>query len=94
MNPATMIILNQFLLGAIVALCAVAGVFFLRFYLRARDRLLLIFGVAFLLLGLNWMALAFIERNEVRTWLYAIRLGAFLLILIGILDKNRTNRRG
>lgn len=85
---------NQFLLGAIVMCCAIAGVCFLRFYLHTRDRLLGIFAIAFWILGFNWLALAFIQRNEVRTALYGIRLLAFLLILVGILDKNRSPRKG
>ena len=81
--------LNQFLLGGIVMGCAVAGLFFLRFWRRTGERLFLIFGVAFWTLGLNWLALAFTQQDEVRTWLYAVRLVAFLLILFGIWDKNR-----
>jgi xanthine/uracil permease len=81
--------LNEFLLGAIVMGCGVAGLFFLRFWRRTRDRLFLIFGVAFWTLGVNWLALLFIRQDEVRTWLYGLRLVAFVLILIGIIDKNR-----
>lgn len=84
---------NQFLLGAIVICCAVAGVFFLRFYTQTRDRLLLIFGIAFWVLGLNWLALAFTQADEVRTWLYVVRLLAFSFILFGIIDKNRALKR-
>lgn len=84
---------NQFLLGAIVACCVVAGLFFLRFYLRTYDRLLLLFAIAFWLLGINWLALAIIKGDEVRTYLYIIRLAAFLFILYGIIDKNRSPRR-
>ena len=83
-------LLNQFLLGGIVALCAVAGLFFLRFWRRTRDRLFLIFAVAFWTLGANWLALAFIQQDEVRTWLYAVRFLAFALILWGVIDKNRS----
>jgi hypothetical protein len=89
-----MVELNQFLLGAIVACCAVAGVFFLRFYRHAGDRLLVIFAIAFWVLGLNWLALAFTKADEVRTWLYVVRFLAFLFILVGILDKNRAPRGG
>jgi xanthine/uracil permease len=85
--------LNQFLLGAIVLGCGVAGLFFLRFWRRTRDRLFLIFGVAFWTLGVNWLALVFTRQDEVRTWLYGLRLVAFVLILIGIIDKNRPRDR-
>jgi hypothetical protein len=84
---------TQFLLGGVSVCCAAVGAFFLRFYVRTRDRLLVIFAIAFWVLGLNWMALAFIQADEVRTWLYAVRFLAFLSILAGIIDKNRSPKR-
>ena len=85
---------NQFLLGLLVMACATAGLFFLRFYRRTRDRLFLTFALAFWLLGLNWLLLAMVEKDEVRTALYLIRLLAFVLILLAILQKNRAGKRG
>ena len=82
-----------FMLGALVLGCAVVGLFFLRFWRKTRDRLFAIFAVAFWLLGVNWLALAFTEQDEAKTIYYAIRLLAFVLILIGIFDKNRSRRR-
>jgi hypothetical protein len=84
--------LNQFLLGAIVMACGVAGLYFLRFWRRTRDRLFVLFAIAFWVLGANWLLLAFINQDEVRTWLYVIRLCAFLVILYAILEKNRAGR--
>lgn len=86
MNHAIM--LNQFLLGANVMACAAIGLFFFRFWHKTHDRLLAIFAIAFWVLGFNWLALSFTTTDEVRTWLYVIRLLAFLLILYGILQKN------
>ena len=80
---------NQFLLGGVVAMCIVAGLKFLLFWRRTHDRLFLIFAIAFWTLGANWLALAILNQDEVRTALYAVRLLAFLLILWGIIDKNR-----
>ena len=82
-------ILNQFILGAIVMGAMTAGLFFLRFYRRTADRLFLMFAIAFWVLGVNWLMLAFTEQDEVRTALYFVRTLAFVLILIAILDKNR-----
>jgi hypothetical protein len=94
MVPMVSATISQFLLGAIVACCAVAGVFFLRFYTQTRDRLLLIFAIAFWVLGLNWLGLAFTPAdNEARTWLYGVRFLAFSFILFGIIDKNRALKR-
>jgi len=84
--------LHHFLLGCVVVACAVAGLHFLRFWRRSGERLFLIFGVAFWTLGVNWLALAFTRQDEARTWLYVLRLLAFVLILWGIWDKNRPRR--
>ena len=76
--------------GAIVMGYAVAGLFFLRFWRETRDRLFVIFAAAFWILGLQRLALA-VSRDMVEddTGLYLIRLFAFLLILVAIIDKNR-----
>jgi hypothetical protein len=78
------------ILGLMVMACAVAGLHFLRFWKKTRDRLFGVFAIAFWLLGLNWLLLAFVQADETRTWLYVIRLIAFILILLGIWDKNRS----
>ena len=84
--------LYEFLLGMLVMASSVVGLFFLRFWRRTRDRLFLIFSAAFWLMALNWALLATIGRDEVKTELYLIRLLAFVLILIAIVDKNRSSR--
>ncbi len=83
--------LNPFILGMVVTACGVAGLFFLRFWRRTRDRLFAMFAAAFWILGLNWLLLAFTEPEAEtrRVLLYAVRLIAFALILIAIIDKNR-----
>ncbi len=86
--------LYEFMLGGLVMGCFVGGLFFLRFWRKTRDRLFAIFALAFWLLGVNWLALAFTEQDEVKTWYYALRLLAFVLILFAIIDKNRAGRRG
>jgi hypothetical protein len=88
------LLLYEFMLGALVMACFVAGLFFLRFWRKTRDRLFAIFAIAFWLLGANWLALAFTEQDEVTTIYYAVRLLAFVLILFAIFDKNRAGRRG
>ena len=87
--------LNPFILGMVVMACGVAGVFFLRFWRRTRDRLFAIFAAAFWLLGLNWLLLAFTdpEAETQRLVLYTLRAVAFILILIAILAKNRKSAR-
>jgi len=85
---------NEFLLGMIVMGCVVAGLFFVRFWRKTRDRLFAIFAISFWLLAVNWLLLATSDQGEIQTTLYMIRLGAFLLILIGIADKNRASSKG
>jgi hypothetical protein len=85
--------LYVFMLGALVMGCFVAGLFFLRFWRKTRDRLFAIFATAFWLLGANWLLLAFTRQDEVQTWYYVVRLVAFVLILYAVIDKNRAARR-
>ncbi len=83
---------TQFMLGAIVTASFVAGLFFVRFWRRTRDRLFAMFAAAFWLMAVNWLALAFTKSDEMRTAFYIVRLVAFVLILVAIIDKNRTGR--
>ena len=81
---------HTFMLGVLVAACGVVGAFLLKFYRRTHDRLFAAFGIAFWMLGLNWLLLAFTQRDEMRdAAFYVIRLAAFVLIIVAILDKNR-----
>jgi hypothetical protein len=82
-----------FISGLLVAGYAVAGLFFLRFWRRSRDRLFAWFAAAFWLLGAQRAALAMVGHGAPgATWLYAVRLVAFLLILAAVIDKNRPGR--
>lgn len=84
-----MLALNFFLLGAISFACLIAGLFFLKFWHRTRDRLFLLFGLSFLLEGINRAALALSENpREGDPFFYLVRLFSFCLILVAILDKN------
>jgi peptidoglycan/LPS O-acetylase OafA/YrhL len=70
--------------------CAVAALLFLRFWKVSRERLFLFFSLAFAVLGLNWFCLAlFTPGEETRYYFYLLRLCAFVLIIAGIVDKNR-----
>jgi uncharacterized protein DUF5985 len=77
--------------GIIIAGYATAGLFFVRFWRRTNDRLFAIFGLAFWLLCLQriLLALSADAAAEDRAYLYAIRLVAYVLIIVGIVDKNR-----
>jgi hypothetical protein len=87
---ATLIVFLQ----AVSATCAWAcAVFFYRFWRESRDRLFFFFSAAFLLLSICWVLLALIDPiGESRPYAYAIRLVAFLLIIVAMMDKNRNVR--
>jgi hypothetical protein len=68
----------------------ISALYFWRFQKETRDRFFGLFAGAFVLLGLNFVLLAAGDReSEFRPFLYLIRLGAFLLIIVAIVDKNR-----
>jgi len=79
-----------FLSGAITLGFAIAALFFLRFWRYTRDELFLSFSIAFLLLGTAQAILALGGvPDEHRSWVYLVRLTAFVLILVAIARKNR-----
>lgn len=79
--------MSEFLAGgAFVASLGVA-LYFLRFYRRTGDRLFAVFSLAFLVFALN-RALLQIVDDETATWVYLVRLAAFVAILYAIVDKN------
>ena len=82
--------MSPFLLGAIAAAFLVAALFFLRFWRDTRDRLFLFFAAAFGLEALSRAILAIPEQaSESLPLPYLVRLGAYLLLLSGIVAKNR-----
>lgn len=82
--------MHQFLWGCLAVASAVAGLCFLRFWRASSDRLFACFAIAFWLLSLNWTVLAIVRpAYEDLHYVLMIRLAAFLLIVAGILDKNR-----
>lgn len=86
MNPETAL---HVMYGAMAMASAIAGLFFLRFWREATDRLFLVLALAFWALTLNWLILEIGPVGEWRPWAYGVRLAAFTLILAGIFDKNR-----
>lgn len=87
MRPDTIVFLQA--VSATGAL--VAGLFFFRFWRDSGDRLFAFFGAAFCLLSLSWGLLGLVNpSDEARPYVYAVRLVAFLLIIVGMIDKNRS----
>lgn len=85
--------LISFLSGAIVMGFLVAALFFLKLSRKTGDGLFSAFALAFALLGLSQLLLAFTAWPvEERSWLYLLRLAAFLAIIVAIWRKNAAQR--
>ena len=82
--------------GASVLASAAIALFFLRFWQQTRDRLFLIFALAFAVFAVNRVLLSALDdESEAQTLVYLARGLTFALIAIAIVDKNwpaRTKR--
>jgi len=79
----------ELLAGAVACTYVIAGVFFLRFWRRTRDRLFLSFAGAFWLLAVNQIVVDRLTVDDERSGLaYLLRVVGFLLILYAIIEKN------
>jgi hypothetical protein len=81
----------NFIHGFLAMGCLISGVYFLRFWRQTRDRLFLIFALAFWVLGVERLLLSLtMPEAEYHAYIYLVRLSAFLLIIGAIIDKNRS----
>jgi O-antigen/teichoic acid export membrane protein len=81
--------------GALAMACLACALFFLRFWRQSKDRLFAFFALSFLLLATNAVAATMLDASdERRSFIYVVRLFAFLLIIYAIWDKNRSAGRG
>jgi len=84
------VLAKQFLWGMLTMAHLVAALLLLRFWRMSRDRLFLFFAAAFATLALNWIGLSVIDPAlELRHFVYVLRFCAFVLLIVGIIDKNR-----
>lgn len=82
--------LVTFLHGTVAMGCAIVAMFFLRFWRQSADRLFLFFASAFAILAVDYVLLGLLSAaTEWRVPVFLVRLSAFLIILLGIADKNR-----
>jgi hypothetical protein len=80
----------EMILGAMAMASSIAALFFLRFWRETQDRLFLLFSIAFVLLGITRLGLAVSHlKMEANTPWYWVRLAAFVIIFVAIVDKNR-----
>lgn len=83
--------MHTLLLGTIAMASLVAALFFVRFWRDTRDRFFLLFAAAFLVEALNRAALGLTHvRQEHEPLFYLVRLLAYGLIIVAIINKNRT----
>lgn len=83
--------MSTLLSGALVMACFVLALHFLRFWKATRDRFFLLFAVAFLLHGAQWTYTGvFGPDNEYLPFAYCLRLAAYVLIVLAIMEKNRS----
>ena len=74
----------------------VAALFFLRYWRSTRERLFAFFALAFLGMTANWTVLAIVNHpvDEARqVHAFVIRLVSFVILIVGIIDKNRRSGR-
>jgi membrane protein CcdC involved in cytochrome C biogenesis len=84
---------NAFISGATFVASAGIALFFLRFWRQSSDRLFAIFALAFAVFAVNRLVLVIMgDDDENTTYVYLVRLAAFVLILVAIFDRNRRDR--
>lgn len=85
--------ITLFVSGVLAGAYAIAALFFLKFWRQTRDRLFAYFSAAFALLVVQRMVLVATVGERVDPGVYyLVRLTAFLLILVAIVEKNRSER--
>lgn len=83
---------TMFISGMLAAGYAVAALYFLKFWRQTGDRLFGFFAASFALLFCQRIALTLATDLVADTaWYYVVRLLAFVLIIVAIVDKNRAS---
>jgi len=82
--------MSNFLHGAVTMASAVIGLFFLKYWRTTRDRLFVFFCAAFWLMSVHWVLQS--AFPGLVTQAHALRFGAFALIAVAVLDKNRQDQ--
>ena len=88
--------MRTFMWGVLAMASGVAALFFLRFWRATRERLFAFFSLAFVGMAAAWMGLAIINHpadEAQQEYAYIVRLVAFVILIIGIIDKNRRSGR-
>lgn len=85
--------MDQIMAGAVAMGFSVAGLFFLRFWWETRDRLFAYFTLSFFLMAVNRVGLGLsAQPGGTDDNLHWVRFLAFVLIIVGIIDKNLSRK--
>jgi Family of unknown function (DUF5985) len=94
--------MRTYIWGVLTMACVVVAIFFFHYWRSSRERLFAYFSVAFATMAVDWLVHALVvPADPVRAEaylmhqpeIYLVRLAAFVVILIAIIDKNRQGRR-
>ncbi len=88
--------MELFTWGILAMASLVAALFFLRYWRETRERLFAFLALTFAGLAANWTGLAVIDLptdEAQQKYAYVVRLVAFLILIMGIIDKNRRSGR-
>ncbi|HEX3756295.1 MAG TPA: DUF5985 family protein [Rhizomicrobium sp.] len=78
------------LTGMVAMSFLIASLFFLRFWLRTRDNFFLLFAAAFAVYGADQFFLGWAANSEDEPLFYLPRLVTFGLIVLAVINKNRS----
>jgi hypothetical protein len=86
--------MREFLSGMLMMANATVALFFVRYARTGGDRLFGYFAAAFAVMAVEQIGLIAVDTTRPwRHYVYLVRLLAFLLIIAGIIDKNRRGER-
>ena len=82
--------LITFLSGAVTFGFVLAALFFFRFWRRTTDGLFFWFGLSFVMLAGGQALVTLLDvTQEERSWIFLLRLAAFVIIASAIVHKNK-----
>jgi len=85
--------MNDFLGGGVMVAALAVALFFARSWRRTGDRFFLLFALAFAVLSAERWGLLFVRPDhELRHSVYLLRLAAFSLILVAVIENNLSSR--
>lgn len=73
--------------GTLMAEVGIA-VFFLRSWRETHDRLFIFFAAALFVMAISQVVIVYFDGTDSTPYAYWLRLAAFLLLILGIVEKN------